>query len=498
MSTFFKLPRDFVRSMLGSHSVLGLTIAGLLYLVCVSGTLAVLYPQFERWEQPRVSESPAFDAAAIDVAAATALGRETQRPEHLFIALPTDEVPRTSVEVGETSGFIRADGSLGEPVDHGWTHFLVELHYALSLPDVLGLLLVGIVGIVMTAMVISGLLAHPNIFKDAFSFRVGGPRRLQQVDIHNRLSVWTSPFQLAIALTGAFVGLSQVWGFTVAALFFGGDTTAATKSLFLQHDEPTGIAAPLIKVADILERVRVEHPDEQPMFVTIHEPGTTAQAVEVGTRVPRRIVWGEFYLYDARGRYVGDAGWSDGDVGVQVYSSNFRLHFGHFAGVPMQVAYIVLGAALCVVIATGVNIWLLRRAQAGRPAVIAQRLWTTTIWGTPLAMAISALADVIADFNGVVVFWLGLLALLVAGWRISDVQRWSRRLRWSLAAVSAGIVAAHAVRFGGDAVNEAALLVNVSWLTLAGGAFIAAVTSSAKAVPTGAQQPARVGESPFT
>jgi hypothetical protein len=156
---------------------------------------------------------------------------------------------------------LRAKAPLGEPVDHRWTHFLVELHYALSLPDVLGLLLVGIIGIAMTAMVISGLLAHPNIFKDAFSFRVGGPRRLQQVDIHNRLSVWTSPFQLAIALTGAFIGLSQIYGLTIAALFFGGDTTAATRSLFLQHDKPTGIAAPLIKVGDILERVRAEHPD---------------------------------------------------------------------------------------------------------------------------------------------------------------------------------------------------------------------------------------------
>lgn len=498
MSKLFKLPRDFVRSMLGSHSVVGLSIAALLYLVCVSGTLAVLYPQLERWEQPQVRESPTYDPAAIDAAAAAALAREARPPEHIFIALPTDEAPRTYVEAGESSGFIGAGGSIGEPVDHRWTHFLVELHYALSLPDVLGLLLVGILGIAMTAMVISGLLAHPNIFKDAFSFRVAGPRRLQQVDIHNRLSVWTSPFQLAIALTGAFVGLSQIYGLTVAALFFGGDTTAATKSLFLQHDPPTGIAAPLMKVGDILERVRAEHPDQQPMFLTIHEPGTTAQAVEIGMRVPRRIVWAEFYLYDAQGRFAGDAGWADGDVGVQIYSSSFRLHFGHFAGLPLQVAYILLGVALCIVIATGVNIWLLRRAQAGRPTVIAQRLWTTTIWGTPLAMAFSALADVVADVNGALVFWLALLVLLVTGWRTGDVQRWSRQLRWSLAAISAGIVAAHAVRFGGDAFNDASLLVNMSWLALAGGALIAALTAAARPMPAATQQPAQVGQSPFT
>ena len=61
---------------------------------------------------------------------------------------------------------------------------------------------------------------------------------------------------------------------------------------------------------------------------------------------PIRIVWGEFYLYDSQGRYVG---WADGDLGVQLYSSTFRLHFGHFVGMWLQVAYIVLGVALCMV-----------------------------------------------------------------------------------------------------------------------------------------------------
>ena len=495
MNARFKLPRDFVRSMLGSHSILGLSVAALLYVVCVSGTLAVFYPNLERWEQPHVTETTTFDPAALDVAAAAALARESKRPEHLFIALPTDDVPRVAVETEENGNFVRPDGTFAESVDHGWTHFLVELHYALSLPSVLGLALVGIIGIMMTAMVISGLLAHPNIFKDAFSFRVRGPRRLQQVDIHNRLSVWTSPFQLAIALTGAFIGLSQVYGWTVATVFFDGDTTAATRSLYLQHDKPTGIEAPLITVADIVERVQREHPAERPMFVTIHEPGTTAQAVEVGTRVPRRIVWGEFYLYDSQSRYVGDAGWADGDFGVQLYSSTYRLHFGHFVGMWLQVAYIVLGVALCIVIATGVNIWLLRRAQAGRPAPIAQRLWTTTVWGTPLALAASALADVIADINGALVFWLGLLLVLVAGWRIADVSRWARHLRCTLAGVSIGVVIGHTIRFGGDAFNEAAFPVNLLWLALACAAAVMALAGSAKAVASEPERPARIGES---
>jgi hypothetical protein len=150
--------------------------------------------------------------------------------------------------------------------------------------------------------------------------------------------------------------------------------------------------------------------------------------------------------------------------------------------------------ALCIVIATGVNIWLLRRAQAGRPAPIAQRLWTTIVWGTPLALAVSALADVIANINGALVFWLGLALLLAAGWRISDVARWSYRMRWALAAVSAGVVIGHAIRFGADAFNEAALPVNLLWLALACAAAVMALAGRAKAVAPEPERAARVGE----
>jgi uncharacterized iron-regulated membrane protein len=117
--------------MLGSHSILGLSVAALLYVVCVSGTLAVFYPNLERWEQPQVTESSMFDPAALDVAAAAALARESKRPEHLFIVLPTDEVQRVAVETEENGNFVRPDGAFAEPVDQEWAHFLVELHHAL-------------------------------------------------------------------------------------------------------------------------------------------------------------------------------------------------------------------------------------------------------------------------------------------------------------------------------------------------------------------------------
>lgn len=460
-----KLSASFIRSMLASHSVLGLTAAALLYLICVSGTFSVLYPDFERWEQPLARETTVIDTAQIDTAIARALERETKTPDHVFVSLPSEDMPRVVVSAGDTASFVN-DAGLGEKVDHEWTHFLVELHYGLSLPGIFGMTLVGVLGVMLLAMVVSGLLAHPNIFKDAFSFRMGGAKRLQQVDLHNRLSVWTSPFQLMIALTGAFIGLSQLFVLVTAMIFHGGDTQAPQRPFFLDEPAATGVAAPMAKVGPILQRFMETHPEVKPLSITVHEPATTAQSIEIGALIPRRVVWAEFYLYDPDGKEIDQAGWSNGDAGVQVYSSTYRLHFGHFAGLPMKIAYVLLGVAVCFVVASGVHIWLLRRSQKGVPAVYAHRLWVGTVWGVPLAITVSALVDLLAGRGATLSFWSMLAIVLVAGARCVDTRALSYRLRAALAVSAVLIVVIHAVSFGAASWDSAGLLVNASWLLL--------------------------------
>lgn len=43
---------ETVRSVLSSHSILGLAFAAVIYLVCVTGTVAVLAPDLERGKFP--------------------------------------------------------------------------------------------------------------------------------------------------------------------------------------------------------------------------------------------------------------------------------------------------------------------------------------------------------------------------------------------------------------------------------------------------------------
>lgn len=180
------LPPGLVKRSLATHGWLGLLVGGLMYIVCITGTLSVFYQEFERWEQPEVAESLAYDPAALERALNGFIAQESLRTEHMYLNLPTKEIPRTSVSNEQRGWFVEADGSLGGPVEHEWTHFLIDTHLYLTLPETFGIVLVSALGAMLVGLIVSGLLAHPRLFKDAFHLRLRGSGRLEQVDIHNR------------------------------------------------------------------------------------------------------------------------------------------------------------------------------------------------------------------------------------------------------------------------------------------------------------------------
>jgi uncharacterized iron-regulated membrane protein len=454
-----------VKKSLAGHAWLGLLAGGLMYLICLSGTLAVFYQEFERWEQPQIREMLGYEPAAIQQAVAAALKRLPQTPQHLYVTLPTSEAPRISVstDTEDEAWFVNADGTLGEPVAHHWTHLLLNLHIYLHLPSTLGLLVVGASGAVLVGLVISGFLAHPRIFKDAFRFRAGGSRYFEQVDLHNRLSVWGAPFHAVIALTGAYFGLASILFVLLGAAFHDGKTDDATAAIYSPEPKVHG-AGGVPNVAAALQRVDSVVPaGTSASFLTIHEAGTASQFIEVQVVQPRRLIWAEYYRFDAAGNYVGRTDYSDGPIGRQVIYSSYRIHFGNFAGWPVKVLYGVLGLSLTIISATGINIWLARR----RTRDYVNDLWMGTVWGAPLALALTAVTAVVFHLPSTALFWFTLAASV--GWALRTQE--PARARKDLCAASAMLLlvllAGYFVTYDAQEITPVAWWVNGGVLSVA-------------------------------
>lgn len=412
------LPPELVRRSLNAHSAIGLVVGALLYVICLTGTLAVLSETFERWEQPHISEfreaKPAAVANAVANYRVMLSANMTGPPEHLWVMLPTATLPRMHVSDGQQEWWTDSHGRFEQPTSAPWTEMLVALHVNLHLPQNIGIVLVSAMGAMLIALILSGLLAHPRLFKDAFKFRRGGAKRLEQADLHNRLSVWALPFHLTIAVTGAFYGLVGILVFAAATLMYDGDRDALFAAIY--GADPV-LNAPVVHVdtAAAMRHLAGHAPDNTPLYLVVHDMDTPAQFMEIAASVPGRLAYSEIYRYDATGRFLGSQELTTGPVGRQFLYSLYRIHFGAFGGHMTRIAWVLLGLALTVVSVTGVHVWLARR---GRLDWI-NDLWAGFVWGLPLALAVSALASVA----------LGLAPLAVFGSTIVTALTYSRWLR---------------------------------------------------------------------
>lgn len=212
------------------------------------------------------------------------LDRVPAPPAHLYVGLPTALLPRTTIATDQPgqAWFVEPDGTLGGPVAHEWTHLLLNLHIYLHLPSTIGLLVVGTLGALMLALVVSGFLAHPRILIDAFRLRTGGLATVDQTDLHNRLSVWGAPFHVVIALTGAYFGLASVLFLPIGAAFHQGNAEAASTAIFAAEPVERGPAGTPDLAAAMRALPRVDRSDVVPSLVTVHDAGTARQFVERG------------------------------------------------------------------------------------------------------------------------------------------------------------------------------------------------------------------------
>lgn len=374
--------------MLAGHSQLGLIIGALMYLICLTGSLAVFFEEFERWEQPAIPEYQALSVASVSKAIDKFVQDVDPEPLSLYVVLPTADVPRAHISDGQSEFFLAEDGRFLQPPLEGWTHMLKNLHVQLHLPQTIGLVLVSILGVFLVKLILSGVLAHPRIFKDAFRLRFGGSQHQQQADLHNRLSVWGLPFHLMIGITGAFFGLIGVLMMLVAPVYYQNSTEAMLADIY-GGDPVVSSQVQKINYPEAFKQLSMIAPEATPIYLVAHNIGKDNQLLEIAATLPGRLIYSEMYRFDSDGQYINHQGLSDGAWGRQVLYSVYRLHFGHFGHFSIKLLYFVLGMALTVIAASGINIWLAKRG--GRNYI--NDLWCACVWGTPLALVVSAIVS---------------------------------------------------------------------------------------------------------
>ncbi|MAN46661.1 MAG: PepSY domain-containing protein [Alphaproteobacteria bacterium] len=463
-----------VDSSLSAHSIMGLVISAILFVVCLSGTVAVFEDELEWWEQANVAPVESVSPAVLQSTAEEVLRRDPETT-HLYLYPPRENWPRFIA--GGDNGIYAVDenGTFVSPLEANWNEFLVHLHYYLNLPESFGMIIVAIFGVMLVSMAISGLLAHPRIFRDAFRFKRQGQPRLAQADLHNRLSVWTTPFIVAVAGTGAMIGLFTIGALVFAQTNFGGDTRKLSEAIFGgEVIEADDTPAPIVGIDLAVEQLAKDAPGQPPFLVVMHEPGQKSQHIEFYVDETDRLIYGETYTYSTEGELLAIGHNADGPAGQQIAMSMYRVHFGDFGGVAMKLIYFILGLMLCVIIAGGLNIYFLKRREKGRAAPRLEALWSGWVWGSTLFLPVTLIGAILGLSIGwlVAIYWIGSAVCSLAACVLTSAAMAGNVLRLALGAALMLCALIHAAVVGGDWSNPYILLSSVS-LFVTGAAFAA-------------------------
>lgn len=466
------LSPNFVRSMLAGHSALGLAFAALIYIVCASGVLAVFLQELLRWEQPDAPIVEGYASPATVQAVLSAVyekAKAANAAHDVFIMGPGHMSARFSANYhdhdtgGEGEWLADANGTLVTQVAAPWSEFIAELHMHLHLPRTWGLFLVGLTGVTLLSSLVSGVLAHPRIFKDAFALRWGGSKRLQDADLHNRLSVWGLPFHFVVSLSGALLGLSTVIIGVLALAAYDGDRDKAFATILGPMPTEDETAAPLPDVGKMMEAILAQHPDAKFASVNIGHIGKAGQIVQVGMRTPGHVAFSNTYFFDGAGKSLGDGGLETGGTGQQILGAIQPLHFGWFGGFGIKFAYAALGLALTIITQSGVAIWLARKREKGNPQPKWERAWTALVWSQPLAFAATAVAALSGASDWLLTVYLAVLA--VCGLCAVLLKR-GTSVGWIIRAVTAvalfAVPVLHWLQWGARGTDPMAVWVNVA------------------------------------
>lgn len=393
------------RRMGGVHDWAGVLLGALLFVIFWMGTLSVFDRELDRWMMP-ATRLPAPQAApALDAVAAVAqvLVPPDARQWRIDWATPRTPVLRLSWQTREgqrQQRYLDPAGlaAVDDPGSLGASGFFFPLHYGLHIGwKDLGKWLVGLAGMGMLVLLVSGIVIHRKLLADFFTFRPAKRLPRSSLDLHNLTGVAGLPFHFVITLSGLAIFWALYFPQAHVGVYGGGPTAKAAlqadaygRFVRPKADAPASPAATASLDAMAEEARRIWGQGAEPYFLRVWNPGQAHSHVEI-----RRSYSGEVTMnldqlfFDAStGRLLHrfEAGPA---MGVQRFISG--LHFVQFEHAWLRWLYFAMGLSGCLMIATGMVHWLAARRAKGATG------WN---WRLVQALSVASLCGCIAASLG--------------------------------------------------------------------------------------------------
>lgn len=282
--------------------------------------------------------------------------------------------------------------------------FLYRLHFLAQLNQVpirigtpFGYLLAGVVSFIFVFALITGLLLHwDKIVSNFFIFRPWSKWKTVWTDLHTGLGVIQFPFQFIFAVTGVILIVNTALLAPYTSFLYKGDSAALYHELeytdstkFDYTYTPIRTDFNLNEFVNKVEK-KWDGADIRLVSVRNYQDSNMHVIIQGKPRAEERFSGFGRIVYRVRdGKVLSESSpMTNSSYVEKVKSFVYHLHFGDFGGRPLRVMFFVLGILGCVVINSGILIWLVARDKNNIPAHKRKfNFWTANIFlATGLSM----------------------------------------------------------------------------------------------------------------
>lgn len=262
--------------------------------------------------------------------------------------------------------------------------FLYRLHFLAQLNQIpirigvpFGYLLAGLVSFLFVFALITGLMLHwDKIVSNFFVFRPFSKAKTVWTDAHTALGMIGFPYQFMYAVTGVILIMNTVILAPFTYIFYGGKSDKLFQDLeysdgrdfkysYTKLDKKIDIESYVHRTQEMwgdayVGRVMIKNYGDTSMHIVIEGAADTRASFAGTGRVIYKVQNDQIVFHKSPLKNVS---YFD-----RVKSLIYRLHFGDYGGYSLKIVYFILGIMGCVVIISGILIWLVGRDKDSIPA----------------------------------------------------------------------------------------------------------------------------------
>ena len=407
-----------------THTVSGIVISVVLYVIFFAGSFSFFRDEIINWERSESITNNDELVLDIDAALDTISNKYELYGRDITISQPHAE-RRVNFSISASKDTLANDASKTSAFFYLDTHtfktfnyiesyslgeFLYRLHFLAQIPYPVGYYLSGFVAFFFIFAILTGLFIHwKKIISSFYVFRPREKLKTIWTDAHTALGMIGLPFQFVYAVTGAFFMIKLLIVTPSVLTLYNGNQqklyedleyTSPSYSFNNKKKETT------ININNFISQTTQKWDGFNVKSIHIYNYGDANMHVSVKgeTNYKTKLVGiGETTYHAYTGKIVSNknplekTSYLDG-----VKNIFYRLHYGDYGGYALKIISFILGIITCVVIISGVMIWLVARNKKNVPEK--QRKFNERVVNIYLAICLSMYPITALSFITVKIF----------------------------------------------------------------------------------------------